>query len=384
VAAQTNPMIIDARRGCLVAAGLLSALLGACVRQNDHSWDQRAAAAYLDNREGWWASWRPAALDENTFCVSCHTALPYALARPGLSDALAEPGLVAQQRKLLDNVTQRVRLWSSIQPYYSQQAPAARGTEAVLNALILASNDAHQGHLSADTKAAFDHMWAEQLASGNDAGAWAWIRFNNEPWEAFDSAYYGATLAALAVGLAPENYRSLPEIQEPLARLRQYLDREYASQSALGGIELLWASAHLPGLLDPDRRQSIVDNIWKHQHPDGGWAAASFMGDWKRRDGTPLPEQSDGYATGLITLALQQIGVSADDPRLARGLSWLLSNQSWWNGRWVAHSLNQWRNPFRKGASQFMDDAATAYAVLALTQRQVNERLMSARSLSSP
>jgi squalene-hopene/tetraprenyl-beta-curcumene cyclase len=46
------------------------------------SWSPKAAAAYLDRRADWWMGWQGAARDHGTFCVSCHTALPYAL--PGL------------------------------------------------------------------------------------------------------------------------------------------------------------------------------------------------------------------------------------------------------------------------------------------------------------
>ena len=78
--------------------------------------------------------------------------------------------------------------------------------------------------------------------------------------------------------------------------------------------------------------------------------------------------KSDGYATGLITFALQQAGISREDIRVKRGLTWLVRNQSIWNGHWAAASLNRRRgNPFSDVAC-FMDDAATAYAMLALTQ----------------
>src|SRR5437879_13482727 len=40
------------------------------------SWDQQAAAAYLDQRAAWWMEWPKAARDHETFCVSCHTAVP--------------------------------------------------------------------------------------------------------------------------------------------------------------------------------------------------------------------------------------------------------------------------------------------------------------------
>jgi hypothetical protein len=54
-------------------------------------------------------------------------------------------------------------------------------------------------------------MWAEQLASGDNAGAWSSLDFDLSPCEVRDAQYYGAALAALAVGLAPD-YRSRPQI----------------------------------------------------------------------------------------------------------------------------------------------------------------------------
>ena len=35
-----------------------------------------------------------------------------------------------------------------------------------------------------------------------NAGAWTWLNFNYEPWESPNSPYFGASLAALAVGSA--------------------------------------------------------------------------------------------------------------------------------------------------------------------------------------
>src|SRR6266702_7510281 len=175
------------------------------------SWDQKAAAAYLDQRQSWWMEWPKAARDHETFCVSCHTAVPYALSRAALRKALAEQTPSAGEQRLLENVTKRVRLWNEVAPFYSDADRGAyktvesRGTESVLNALILASHDAQSGQLSDDTRKAFDNMWQEQQTSGNKKGAWLWLRFNNEPWEADDSDYYGVTLAAVAAGTSPGN-----------------------------------------------------------------------------------------------------------------------------------------------------------------------------------
>lgn len=70
-------------------------------------------------------------------------------------------------------------------------------------------------------------MWTLQEKTGDKHGAWWWLQFGLRPWEAKDSECYGAALAALAVGIAPENCRSSPEIQNDLRLLREYLDRCY-------------------------------------------------------------------------------------------------------------------------------------------------------------
>ena len=92
-----------------------------------------------------------------------------------------------------------------------------------------------------------------------------------------------------------------------------------------------------------------------------------MVGNWKRRDGTPDVHLSDGYATGLATLALLRAD-RADEVRLQRALDWLREHQSRWNGSWNGYSLNvRRRNPFRE-TTGFMDDAATAFASLALAE----------------
>src|ERR1700693_6152413 len=115
-------MIATMRRICALGTCLAPALIAACSHPEikvDNSWDQKAAAAYLDQREGWWMEWPGAARDHETFCVSCHTAVPYALSRPALRKSLAEAVSSANERRLLDNVIKRVRLWMEVAPFYS-------------------------------------------------------------------------------------------------------------------------------------------------------------------------------------------------------------------------------------------------------------------------
>ena len=333
-------------------------------------YDGKAAAGYLDGRINWWSTWPVSARDHGTFCVSCHTALPYAMARPALRKTLDEAVPSAGERKLLDNVTKRVQMWQEVEPFYPDakrgvpKTAESRGTESILNAMILSNYDSAAGKLSPDTKLAFNNMWAEQLKTGEAEGAWSWLQFHNAPFEG-DSQYYGAALAAIAVGLAPGEYRSAPEIQDNLNLLRDYLVRERDSQTLLDRVVLLWASARITGLLTPAQQNAIIAEALAKQQSDGGFSLSAFVGGWKRHDDTPLETKSDGYATGLVTYALQQAGMRCDQPQLNRGLTWLKTNQDATEGRWLSYSLNKQRD-LSSDVGRFMSDVATAYAVLSL------------------
>ena len=92
----------------------------------------------------------------------------------------------------------------------------------------------------------------------------------------------------------------------------------------------------------------------------------SLAGTWKRHDDTALVTKSDGYATGLVVWVLEQAGEARGSANLQRGLGWLDSNQSASEGLWPAWSLNKERDTSSE-LGHLMTDAATAYAVMALT-----------------
>lgn len=332
-------------------------------------WNRFTAASYLDARENWWLTWPKSQRDHATACVSCHTAVPYALARPALREPLHESGPSTTEQTMLNYVIRRVTLWNEVEPFYNdaksgpRKTPESRGTEAVLNALILTRYDAPQGHLRAITRDALANMWKMQLTTGPQAGAFDWLNFHNSPWEADESQYWGATLATIAIGQAPDDYRNSPSIQPQLDQLRGYLRHNYATQPLMNRVVLLWASGRIHGLLTPQEKRTLLTEIAAQQSPDGGWSMAK-LGKFQRRDKTSVPTVSDGYATGLTIYALEQSGSSLQSTLVKTGLQWLRKNQDA-KGDWTAESLNKKRDP-ESDAGRFMTDAATSYAVLAL------------------
>jgi len=351
------------------------------------AWSPKAAADYLDGREVWWHAWPPAQMDHGTVCISCHTQTPYAMIRPTLGKELHETGIPAPENALLESVESRVQHWSEMDSFYTY-TPAlktgSRATEAVMNAVILTSEDAQHGHLRPITRTALSEAWELQKQTGENAGGWDWQDFNLAPWESAESPYQGAALLLLEVEDAPDGYAGEAGIHENLERLQGYLRREYAVQPLVNQLYILWLSPKVPGLLTADQKNVLVEAIRKQQQADGGWALALLdprkpVGNrWERIRwrliGMAKPAHSDGYATALVVLALEESGMSRKDQTVARGLEWLERHQVE-DGSWQAWSLNAGRDP-HSDIGRFMSDAATAYAVMALEngRGQVGEK----------
>jgi squalene-hopene/tetraprenyl-beta-curcumene cyclase len=360
----------------VVAPGLCVSALG---DDEPSQWRKAEAGRYLDERAKAWFAFADAGRGEaetKTRCVSCHTISPFALARPALRKLTGASEPTDIERRLIAQTKMRVEHWDELdsarfQLLYDFDEPKKReswGTESVLNAAILAFDDHYQRRPAPGdaTRQALANMWRTQTPEGSQKGSWEWLNFGLEPWESPSARYFGAALAAVAVGTAPGYYTpgSDPDVDQKVRLLRNYLIDHLAEQNAFNRIWFLWASHQLGGLLTQEDRQAMVGELLDKQQADGGWRLAS-LGAFTRRDGTPQDETSDGYATGFVLHVLQTIGVSKDDPKVARGLDWLRVNQEP-SGEWRASSVNKKRDPVTQ-VGRLMSDSATAFAILALS-----------------
>ncbi len=360
----------------LVAPGLSVSAWG---DDEPASWRKDDAGRYLDERAKVWFAFKDASrgqAETKTTCVSCHTVSPYALARPALRKLTGADQPTEIEKQIVAQTKLRVEHWDELdsekyQLLYDSDENKVReswGTEAVLNAVILAFDDRSQGRYSPSdsTRQAFANLWQTQTQGGAQQGSWEWLNFGLDPWESSTARYFGAALAAVAVGTAPGYYvpGADPDLDQKVRLLRSYLVENLKAQNAFNRIWFLWASHRLDGLLTSDGRQSLIVELLEKQQTDGGWRLAS-LGAFQRRDDMPQDETSDGYATGLVLHILQTVGTAKIDPRIAKGLNWLRLNQQP-SGEWRGSSVNKKREPVTH-VGRFMSDAATAFAVLALS-----------------
>jgi squalene-hopene/tetraprenyl-beta-curcumene cyclase len=244
-------------------------------------------------------------------------------------------------------------------------ASQSQGVESVLAALFFARASGPNAPLSADAKQALDRMWSLSIREGDPAGAWSWFNLKLDPWEMPESRFYGATLAAMAVGSTPQAYRDQPEVAERIKALVGYLDRTQDSQPLHNRMMLLWASMQFSAVMDSAAQKRTIAEVLSKQSPDGGWSIQS-LGPWQEHADAPPSKGSNGYATAVAAFVLREAGVPPSDARLAKGLNWLRTHQDK-SGSWAASSMNKkYEEPMQ---ASFMRDAATAFAVMALVER---------------
>jgi squalene-hopene/tetraprenyl-beta-curcumene cyclase len=329
----------------------LVAVLVATTSTLSADWSPELAARYLDGRQKEWFSWKPA-LQADGPCVSCHTGMTYLLARPALRRRLKESQPTMYETGLLDRLRTKV----------GEKPPGAlQSVETIFSAMFLSREDAVKT-MSAHSQKAFDQLWALQGTEGASKGGWRWYAANLDPWENNESGRYGASLAAVALTQTPADYRDTPKVREQAAALNAYLIDSVESRRLHDRLALLLARSFVSDSL----RQSIVTDALSKQQSDGGWTIES-LGPWMAHADAPPSSGTNAYATAFTAFALLRGGVTATDPRLAKALTWLQSHQDPSTGAWAAVSMNK-RYPEGSMESRFMQDAATAFASLALLE----------------
>lgn len=332
-------------------------------------WSPKLAAEYLDARQKAWFDWPVAYEDAEGPCLSCHTGLTYLLARPALRQVLGESMPTDYETGLMDALRRRVPLDSPSRLAPKLPEPLASqvlGVESVLSALLLATEDRKRGSLTRETERAFERLWALQVQEGQAKGAWQWNSIDLDPWEEPESAFYGASLAALALGMTPSHYQDRPNIRAQRKTLTEYLKAQRHDQPLHNQLVLVWASLHLSGLLAESDRKLIVDGVLDRQENDGGWTIES-LGPWREHPKAPRSTGSSAYATAWTAFALQKSGVPASNQSLQTALDWLRSHQDPDEGYWESPSMNKQYDPGSMPL-HFLRDAATAFASMALIE----------------
>jgi len=292
-------------------------------------------------------------------CVACHTNGSYMVVRPMLTPQLGPP-----QSEMRDFFISELKIDLAIDPAHRQTE--VEPTQLVYIAAGLAIWDANVLHkLSPETSQALDLMFQLQRSTGD----WPIGDDNNPPLES--NTYQLATVAARAIGNAPgwlAQQHGKP-IEARINRLKAFLRAERHPQGDYDLTDLLWASSELPGLLPAQRQRQLVAMIFEHQQPDGGWSIRTFATPEQWGKGNRAAKlhaepdfatpSSDGHMTGLALVALRKYGVPATDPRIQRGIAWLLANQRA-SGRWYTRSLNH-------DGWQFITYSGTVYPLLALS-----------------
>ena len=109
-------LVLNPPRNVVVQIVVLVACPMARAGGERKSWKPEKAEAYLDERQKAWFAFSSADSGEGetrTSCVSCHTVLPYVLARPVLRKFVGTETATEQEKKLITQTRMRVENWTA-------------------------------------------------------------------------------------------------------------------------------------------------------------------------------------------------------------------------------------------------------------------------------
>src|SRR5262249_27220813 len=142
--------------GFLVLTAIILGAPIAWAQEKQSTWKPSAAAKYLDEREKTWLEFKSAKRGEGdgqTTCVSCHSVLPYVMARPALRRITKTETPTDHEKQLFARTVKRVENWKNLDTptfglfydFNEDKKKESWGTEAILNAVVLAFDDHYQG-----------------------------------------------------------------------------------------------------------------------------------------------------------------------------------------------------------------------------------------------
>jgi hypothetical protein len=198
----------------------------------------REAVRFLDSAALTWQKQRQ--------CFSCHSNYAFLMARPAVTHEALAHRQIREAAEFL-----------ATHPRKTGYAP----TEAVMVASVLAQNDASTtGKLHPATRFALDRIWELQ----REDGGWKWLDDNEPPSEIEE--HYGVTMAAIGVGIAPDNYSQTPAAKKGLKKIRKFRrdcsgSRPTNEPAGVGSHDRWTRTA---GNTSPTREQPTPSSRWPH------------------------------------------------------------------------------------------------------------------------
>lgn len=282
-----------------------------------------------------------------TPCVSCHHQVMPALALEAARSRgleVAEPAAraaAARTFRFLADLDRAVQVNDIIDPALSE------------GYMLLGA------HASGITPNLSTAAYARHLARAQRSNG-SWATFDSRPPHSA-GLFVATAVAARAVSLYLPRQRD-SERKAILERARQWLltakteSTEDATYRVLG---LYWTRATTA------EQSAAARELYALRRADGGWGQV------------PAMTESDAYSTAQALTALSRTGaIRRDHPMFQQGIDWLIRTQAQ-DGSWKVKSRIQTPAPvsppyfesgFPYGHDQYLSCAATAWAVMALTE----------------
>lgn len=296
----------------------------------------QAAAKYLEDGALSWV--------REKSCVNCHTTGPYLVERTAWSPQFGPPSAEVHA-DFVSSVPKEIKPVKEAEKDGHKFYP---GTfTSVWLALGLAEWDRHVTKTTTEpTDRALRSMFERQSDSG------AFVSHGEVEIPHITTDFELSLQAARAVTAAPDWVKGLKDdvLLSRIAKLKSWLQTA-TPKNDFDRVLKLQLAHYLPELVTSSEREAALELLSSKQHADGGWSTRdmSTIDAWHFEmspyvvnliENLPDANQpaSDAYMTALAIVLMRQGDIPPSDPRIARGLAWLRSEQRQ-SGRWWMHSL---------------------------------------------